>query len=237
MDTFNPEAFGRLKQAEQKHFWFQVRRKWIYDRIRKLVPPPAKVLEIGCGTGNVGSFLSRKDYSVTGCEFYREALKMGWPDFFKVQGDTNNLPFGENCFDVVGLFDVIEHFHDDVSPLREAMRAVKKEGVVVITVPARKELWSYIDERAFHKRRYTKEMLSQIFSEVRLSPLFFEYMFMSLYFPMKYLRGEDKKTDNQFKINRLTNAIPRVTFNLERLISRFFPLPVGTSIIAVARKA
>lgn len=235
-DSFDPSIFERLKKAESEHFWFQIRKKWIYDKISKFISPPAKVLEVGCGTGNVSSFLAEKGYVVTGYEYYREAINMAWPGFKKVQGDANNLPFKENCFDIVGLFDVIEHFNDDASPLKEVMRVVKKGGMVVITVPAREELWSYIDEKALHKRRYTKEMLKQIFSEVGLALLLLEYMFMSLYFPMKRLRGKNKKTNNQFKINRFVNTLLKIIFNFESLISICLPLPVGTSIIAVARK-
>ncbi len=234
-NTYDPSYFKKLKRVEEKYFWFLIRRKWIFDRISKFIAPPAKVLEVGCGTGNVSSFLSQKGYAVIGCELYTEAIDMAWPGYLKVQGDSNTLPFKENFFDIVGLFDVIEHFHDDIAPLKEVMKVVKKQGIVVITVPARKELWSYIDEKALHKRRYTKEMLRQIFSEARLTPLLLEYMFMSLYLPMKYMRGKNKKTNNQFKINNLVNPLLNGIFDTERLISKGFPLPLGTSLIAIAR--
>ncbi len=78
-------------------------------------------------------------------------------------------------------------------------------------------------------------MLRQIFSEARLTPLLLEYMFMSLYLPMKYMRGKNKKTNNQFKINNLVNPLLNGIFDTERLISKGFPLPLGTSLIAIAR--
>ena len=234
--TFNPAAFKRLRDAEEKHFWFRVRRKWIFDRILKFVPPPAGLLEIGCGTGNVSSFLAGKGYSVLGCEYYQEAIKRAWPGFQLIQADAEKLPFDADRFDVAGLFDVIEHFHDDLAVLKEAARVVKKNGILILTVPARKELWSGTDETSCHKRRYTKEMLKLLLSGADLKPLSIEYMFMSLYMPMKFMRSKSGRDNDQFSINRLVNRLLKGLFDAERIVSRKLPLPIGTSLIAVARK-
>lgn len=234
--TFAPAYFEKLKKAEEKHFWFEVRRKWIYDSIRKFILPPASVLEIGCGTGNVSSFLSQKQYSVTGCEFFAEALGMAWPGFIKVQGDSNTLPFKDNSFDIIGLFDVLEHFEDETALIKEALRVVRKGGIIVVTVPARAELWSQADELSLHKRRYTKKRLQQVLSEPKLCPLLLKYIFMSLYIPTKYLRAHGYKESYHFGFNRLVNTLLRSIFDVERIVSKGLPLPLGTSIIAVARK-
>lgn len=235
METFDPSLFESLKRAEEGYFWFRIRRKWIFDKISKFAPPPAKVLEIGCGTGNVSSFLSQKGYMVTGCEFYPEAIHRAWPGFRIVQGDANNLPFKDNSFDVVGLFDVIEHFQDEIAPLREAVRVARKGGIIAVTVPAKIELWSWFDEVSLHKRRYTIEKLKQVFFEVKTTPLLIEYIFMSLYLPMRQMRGKRNK-DDYFKIHPLVNMLAGRLFDIERHISKLFPLPIGTSLIAIARK-
>lgn len=234
-DTFDPSFFEQLKKAEERHFWFQVRRKWIFDKISKFIKPPAKVLEIGCGTGNVSSFLAKKGYAVTGCECYSEALDMAWPGFRILQGDATNLPFEDNSFGVVCLFDVIEHFQDDNKPVREAVRVAQKGGIIAVTVPAREELWSRVDEVALHKRRYTIEKLEQVFFEAKTTPLLMEYIFMSLYLPMRQMRGKRNK-DDYFKIHPLVNMLAGRLFDIERHISKLFPLPIGTSLIAIARK-
>src|SRR4030043_853994 len=235
IDTFDPSFFEWLKKAEEKHFWFQVRRKWIFDKLKKFIPPPAKVLEVGCGAGNVSSFLAQKGYAVTGCEFYTEAINMAWPNFLKVEGDASNLPFEDNSFDIVGIFDAIEHFQDDITPLKEAVRVTKRGGIIVLTVHARKELWSIFDEMSRHKRRYTKKMLKHVFMGVNLSPLLMEYMFMTLYLPMKYTRNKDWKND-PFSINPLVNTLLKGLFDVERFTPKYLSLPIGTSLIAVAQK-
>jgi ubiquinone/menaquinone biosynthesis C-methylase UbiE len=234
--TFDPSVFERLKKAEENHFWFQIRRQWIFDKISKIIAPPAKVLEIGCGTGNVSSFLARKGYVVTGCELYSEAINMAWSGFLKVQGDAQSLPFTHESFDIVCLFDMIEHFQDDVTPLKEAVKVLKKEGILVLTVPAREELWSYDDDKAYHKRRYTKAMVETALSRSGVTPLLLEYMFMSLYLPVKYIRGTSEQNSDKLIINSFVNTLFKGIFHIERIVSKRLPLPIGTSLIAVAQK-
>lgn len=235
-DTFDPSYFEWLKKVEERHFWFHIRRKWIFDKIKKFIPPPAKLLEVGCGTGNISSFLSEKNYSVIGYEFYSDAINKAWPKFLIVQGDANKLPFKYGSFDIAGLFDVIEHFQDDSTILRETANVVKKGGIIIVTVPARKELWSSFDEMSFHKRRYSKEMLKCIFRDVNLTPLLIEYMFMSLYLPMKYIRNKIQMKKDPFSVSPLSNPLLKGLFNVERFVSKGLPLPLGTSLIAVAQK-
>jgi ubiquinone/menaquinone biosynthesis C-methylase UbiE len=234
--TFTPSAFQRLKNAESNHFWFLTRRKWIFDRLKRFIPPPAKVLEVGCGTGNVSSFLALKGYTVIGCELYAKALKMAWQGFLKVQGDANLLPFKDSSFDAVGLFAIIEHFQNHVEPLRESLRIVRSGGFIVVTVPARQELWSNGDEKSFHKRRYSRSALRRIFLELNLTPLLIEYMFMSLYLPVKFTRSKRDKKDDKLKINRFVNNLLKGVFEMERAISKGISLPTGTSLIAIAQK-
>ena len=236
-DTFDADAFVILKQAEKNYFWFDIRRKWIFDTISRFVSPPAKILEVGCGTGYVSSYLAHKGYVVTGCEYYGEALNLAWPGFEKVQGDAVNLPFDDNTFDVVCLFDVIEHFQEDLLLLKEAKRVLKKNGIIALTVPAMEELWSYIDEEAHHKRRYTKVALGNVLSKAGLSPLTMRYLFMSLYFPMKYLRSRKKRWGvEDFRINPMVNRFMKLLFHTERKISKYCPLPLGTSLITIAKR-
>lgn len=235
-ESFDPSFFRQLKKAEETYFWFDVRRKWIYDRIRRFVPPPAKFLDVGCGTGNVSSFLAHKGYDVTGCEYFEEALDLGWPGFRKVQADALNLPFENWNFDAVGLFDVIEHIEDDTGPLKEAFRVMKPGGIAVVTVPACEELWSPVDEVARHKRRYTKERLAYALREADLVPRSIEYIFMALYLPMKMLRRRPVDVRSQFEITRMANKMLTCWFDMERRMSGMISLPIGTSLIAIAVK-
>lgn len=234
--TFDPDAFVRLKECEANHFWFDVRRKWILDKISKYVPPPAGFIEIGCGTGNVSSFLSQKGYSVTGCDIFKEAIDLAWPNFTIIKGSADNLPFEDNMFDVAGIFDVIEHFDNDIDVIKESVRVTKKGGLIALTVPAREDLWSYVDEISYHKRRYTKEGLRLLFEKCGIKTILVEYIFMSLYLPMKIMRSFKTGNNEILHINPVLNLFAKIIFNTERILSRKVPLPIGTSIIAIGTK-
>jgi SAM-dependent methyltransferase len=233
-DTFDPTLFEQLRTAEENHCWFVSRRKWILERVSKHLAAGSSFLEVGCGTGNVSSFLAASGYSVIGCEFYHHALCMAWPGFTRVQGSGLSLPFRDNSFDAVGLFDVLEHFDEDLSILSEAARAVRKGGVIFITVPARRELWSSFDDFSSHRRRYHPGDLKELVTRAGLSVVSLEYLFLSLYLPARISRK--KQEDDPFAISDLANAVFGVCFEAERIIPRALPLPLGTSLLAVARK-
>ena len=234
--SFDPSFFAELRGAESNHFWFNVRRKWILDAVSGFASPPAKILEIGCGTGNVSGFLSNHGYNVVGCEYYMEALEMAWPGFDKVQGSANDLPFADNSFNAVCLLDVIEHFDNETHLVQEARRVLKPDGFIIITVPAREELWSYIDEISFHKRRYSIKSIFTTLKKSDFNPVSVDYMFMLLYLPMKILRRKKGKTGDLLKISPAINLIAQLIFDFERIVSQIIKLPIGTSIIAVAKK-
>jgi len=74
--------------------------------------------------------------------------------------DARKIPFEEE-FDVIGLFDVIEHIEEDDLVLSQVNSALKSNGVVIITVPQHMCLWSAADEYACHIRRYSKYEIEQ----------------------------------------------------------------------------
>lgn len=72
--------------------------------------------------------------------------------FMAICADKSNLPFGES-FDVIGVYDVLEHLVDDRLALREIKYGLKAGGIVIITVPAGQSLMTEYDKAVSHLRR------------------------------------------------------------------------------------
>src|SRR5262249_1172149 len=69
-------------------------------------------------------------------------------------------------FDVVCMFDVIEHLDDPKKALEDALGWLKRGGRLVGTVPALMALWSGIDEHSGHKTRYSMRSLRSVLENV-----------------------------------------------------------------------
>lgn len=155
-----------LLRAEEAHFWHKARNRFIRGKLVDLgVLPGARILELGCGAGCVSAELSRAGYEVTGVDGHRSLLGVACTRArearFLCHDLRRGLPDLElGAFDLVGLFDVIEHLDDPSRALADALRFAKPGGYVVGTVPALMALWSSIDEHAGHKTRYSAKRLS-----------------------------------------------------------------------------
>ena len=149
---YDPYYFAPLAAIEDRHFWFRARNRTLAALLARLTAPLAdgyRVLEVGCGTGNVLRVLEQtcRRGLVVGMDLYGEGLTFarGRTHCPLVRGDMSHPPF-EARFDLIGLFDVLEHLADDRRVLRDVRAMLAPGGRLVLTVPAHPELWSYFDE-------------------------------------------------------------------------------------------
>jgi SAM-dependent methyltransferase len=114
-----------------------------------------RVLDVGCGTGQLAHRLHRTDahVHVVGCDFSLGMLQaarnrsrgVAW-----VQGDAQRLPFASEAFDAVVSTQAFHWFPDQRAALREIARVLRPGGVVVLTMvrPALRPLGWIIEEGA-----------------------------------------------------------------------------------------
>jgi SAM-dependent methyltransferase len=252
---YDPSFFQQLAQVEDRHFWFQARNHLIFKMSKKLVselPKGYRVLEVGCGTGNVLRTLRQAcpDGMVVGLELWFDGLRFAQHRSAGplVQGDVRHCPFGKP-FDLIGMFDVLEHVPEDLETLRALREALAPGGRLMLTVPAHQYLWSYFDEAARHCRRYSSREIRERLVEAGFE-VEFQSQFMTCIFPLVWLfrrvsswnqrpGPEDAKalTLREFRVVPVINGLLAALLRLEALwLSRGYRLPIGTSLIVVARR-
>lgn len=153
-------AIAALEAAEQRHFWHRARNELIVSRLARLgAPPPARVVELGCGGGCVSAALAEAGYVVTGIDGHpslvARAARRAPAASFVVHDLAQGVDaLGVEPADVVGLFDVLEHLDDPAAALSHALSCARPGGLVVGTVPALMALWSLVDVHAGHRVRH-----------------------------------------------------------------------------------
>lgn len=156
--------------------------------IHRMAPAAASgpILEIGGGQSGLTKLLyPEAQVTVLDADAsFAEAPANRQPGVRFVQGDAASLPFPSGSFELVTMFDLLEHVEDDASVAREALRVLRPGGQVLLTTPHRKR-WRFPYYRAFapispsekelfaewgHVRRgYTEEDLDALFGQTRSS--------------------------------------------------------------------
>jgi 2-polyprenyl-3-methyl-5-hydroxy-6-metoxy-1,4-benzoquinol methylase len=164
-------AIELLWKMEERHFWHKARNRWIHRALKAGgVRSRAAILEVGCGSGAVSTFLHSRGYDVTGIDtaasLVRKAHERCAAATFIV-GDISKVP-ASRLFDVVGLFDVLEHLDRPEDLLRACFPHARPGSLFIATVPAQRVLHTVIDDLSGHKRRFEAGELAALFGRVGL---------------------------------------------------------------------
>ncbi len=107
-----------------------------------------KLLDIGCGTGYFLKYLTKQysSWSVFGVEpsniLRKEAIKNTGLEIR--DGELCNIPFKDNCFDVVTCYDVLEHDARLAKNIDELKRVLKPGGLLFVQAPNYKSIMAMI---------------------------------------------------------------------------------------------
>jgi SAM-dependent methyltransferase len=229
-------------EEDRSHWWFRGRLAVILAVLRRALPPRrVRLLELGCGSGNVLASL-REFGEAVGMDAHGELVAAGRATGLDVRVGhlPDNLGVSPGWAEVVLLLDVIEHVDDDLATLCAARASVGEGGLLVVTVPAYQWLWSGHDEVLGHRRRYTAAELRAVVELADFTVLRVSY-FNTLLFPLllaarawKRLRG-DRGHDLRHPAAPINWLLERV-FAFERHLVPRVPLPFGSSLILIGRR-
>lgn len=239
----NLEAYQQTCQLEKNHWWFVARRKILKSLIQKIQPSQKfDILEIGAGTGgNLEMLMQFGNVSaVEPNQFAQSKIKERFAN--KVTLFDGELPakltFDHQKFDLICLFDVLEHIEDDRSSVAALHNILNPGGKIIITLPAFQSLWSPHDEAHHHFRRYNTSTFKEIIKESGLKITRISY-FNFLLFPLAIVARLFKKgnlpTNQDFKPSPI-NALLTLIFSSERLLLSKMNLPFGLSLFCILEK-
>lgn len=247
MDRIAYETFARL---EDTHFWFVSRRRIFFDLLDRTLGAgrDRAVLEIGCGTGGLLAPLQRYG-SVHGLDIDHESVAYCRNRGFDrvLCGSGYQLPYADASFDLVCLFDTIEHIPNEHRALAEVRRVLRPGGYLLVSVPAYQWLWSQNDRTAHHCRRYTRRRLVRLLRETGLEVArasYFNTLLLPLIVPTvlwqklmdRLGRLPEGYNNTSVPVPGPINRLFTWLMSSERHWLRHADFPFGHSVIALARR-
>jgi len=239
---------------EDSHWWFASRTRALLTMLDRCVPGNTlNVLDVGCGAGNMIHHLSRYG-KVVGIDNNSIPLKIAHERGYDARlAAAEDMPFEDDSFDLVTALDVIEHCKDDLQILRECRRVCTPGGLVAVTVPAFRWLWSNNDVINDHKRRYSGSELGAKMSEASFAVkrmTYNNFFIFPLAAPLILARRRTEQEpelatpstdEDAYQVEMEPTSPPVNTLLtgvgwLEAAALRFASFPLGTSIICIAQK-
>jgi SAM-dependent methyltransferase len=243
------EEYQRLFALEDKLWWFLGMRHvsvTLLDKYFRGKGAERRILDAGCGTG--GMLETLRNYGRTwGTDASAEALQFASKRATGslVQSDVCRLPFAGESFDLVTSFDVIYHnrIANDGDALLEMARVLRPHGLILLRVPALKVFRGRHDFAVHTRHRYARRELEEKLEEAGFVSEFVSYA-NCLLLPVALLR---RGADQLLRPGRHGSEVEPVPAWLNRSLCwilrlearwlRFGTLPLGLSLVAVARKA
>lgn len=226
MDEVGKETLEVMSKAS----WYN---KWLLGKIKPFLGK--KILEVGAGNANFT--LSLAEFGeVTAIDIQKIYLRK----LKKIKGvrsgfgdvEKGEYFFTNEKFDTVVCMNVLEHIENDGQALKNMHSLIKRSGYLILLVPAHKFLYSPFDEILGHFRRYTLKVVRQKLEDVGFEEISVRYLnflgALGWFFWFKLIR-----------LKRMPKSQVRIFDFLARLFllpERFVRMPLGLSVLAIAKK-
>lgn len=136
------EEEGNYPQRKKKNFLLRWLRRVcclvLKNNVIMIVPykEEGKILDVGCGSGQLIEWLKRHGWEVYGVEISPKAISEANKRGLNVLcGELIDARFPKHFFDTVVLNGVLEHVHDPTELLREINRILKQDALLITVAP------------------------------------------------------------------------------------------------------
>ena len=226
---------GELKEMKTGQKTLEIMSKanwynnWLLKRAGKYLK--GDILEVGAGIGNFTSKLSKYG-KVTAIDNDQNYKNANYGDIEK-----GEYFFGNKKFDSIVCMNVLEHIKDDKKALGNMFSLLKKNGKLILLVPAHEWAYGQMDKELGHFRRYSKgEVENKILnfkflsrSVTILNSHYLNWLGLVGWFINGRVLGRKIIPENQLGI---FDYIARPFLLLEKFVSP----PFGISVLAIGQK-
>ena len=250
--TYNLAAMERMleatRRAEDAHFWFKGLRRTARQFIEAARGPHElrRIVDCGAGTGRNLDWLCEYGDAV-GVERSPTGLAAGRANGRRlVAGSVAALPFADSSVDLATSFDVLYCLDDATErmALAEMWRILRPGGLAVFNAAALEVLRGSHSTLTHEVRRYTPARLRTKLQDAGFTVERLTFTNFTPFPVALVLRGIERITgraseasDHDLRVPaRPVNAFFNVALSAEAAVLRVVNLPIGTSLMAVARK-
>jgi SAM-dependent methyltransferase len=225
--------------ANERHFWIRRRFNVMSRFSQSAIRDSRYVAEVGCGNGLLQRQIEDQyEKPVTGFDLNELALQKNVSrisPLYCYDIHQRNPEF-RNRFDLLLLFDVLEHIEDESGFLQSVKFHLATSGILIVNVPAHQSLYSDYDRAAGHVRRYSVNQLARVAEQNGLRMRLATYWGLPL-LPLLWLRKRMKLQRDNGKAG-FDSRGPIMNFLLSGLAScELLPQRVmGTSVMALFEK-
>ena len=168
----------------------ELRKRFLLDRaveVPAAEPGPTRVLDVGCGEGQLTAALADAGFAVTGLDVAEEPLRRARarrPELdLRLAPPEGTWPLDDASVDVVWAGETIEHVADTAGWLSEVRRVLRSGGALLLSTPAhgRALLLSFalrparfdahFDPRSDHLHFYTRRSLTLLLRDFRFESI------------------------------------------------------------------
>lgn len=241
----DPAYAARYRELHARHWWWRAREEVVERELKARRPESGwkRALDVGCGDALHFPLLLRHAAAVEGVEPDRALLTERGLE--RSGGTIHVRPFDADfrpahSFDLAVFLDVLEHMDDPRGALAHVHTLMESGATLVVTVPAYRHLWTTHDDLNQHQTRYTVPRLRRQLEEAGFTVDHARHFFRWVHPAKLVQRAVEAVSDPEpapprvppAPVNQAFHALSRA----EEAALRWLPLPVGSSIIAVAQR-